>query len=155
MDESSGVAGGGRAGESPALETSLELDGDGTRIAQARQVAVAFLSKVRDTQGIPVVSAVVEVVQLIVSELVTNARKHAPGPARLRLLVTDSVLRVELWDSNPLLPAAKTADPARIGQHGLEIVTALAQSFSIERTAVGKRVTADISLGVAPAPSAL
>lgn len=155
MDESSDVAGGERAGTGPPLETSLELDGEGTRIAQARHLAVAFLSKVKDTHGIPVVTAAVEVVQLVVSELVTNARKHAPGPARLRLRMMGTVLRVELWDSNPVLPTAKAADPARIGQHGLEIVSALAQRFTIEQTPVGKCMTADIPLGAAPAPSAL
>lgn len=155
MDESSGTAGGERASAGPPLETSLELDGDGSRIAQARHLAAAFLSKVKDPQGIPVVTAVVEVVQLIVSELVTNARKHAPGPARLRLRVMGAVLRVELWDSSPVLPCAKAADPARIGQHGLEIVTALAQTLTIEQTPVGKRITADIPLGAAPAPSAV
>ncbi|MFD9584911.1 ATP-binding protein [Streptomyces sp. NPDC059980] len=111
------------------LETSLPLDGDGSRIAQARHVATAFLTKARDEAGIPVRQATVEIVQLIVSELVTNARKYAPGPAVLKLRIHVSVLSVELWDSSPVVPAAKAPNPERVGQHGLEIVAALAQNL--------------------------
>ncbi|MET9892876.1 ATP-binding protein [Streptomyces sp. NPDC006465] len=84
----------------------------------------------RDDHGIPVVTATVEIVQLIVSEPVTNARKYAPGPALLHLRVTSAVVRVELWDSNPAVPAAQALDPERVGQHGLEIVRALAPGLS-------------------------
>ncbi|WP_405914617.1 ATP-binding protein [Streptomyces sp. NBC_00728] len=101
-----------RPDAAPPLEASFALDSDGSRIAQARHLAAAFLAKVRDDYGIPVASAAVEIVQLIVSELVTNARKYAPGPALLHLRITGPVLRVELWDSNPVLPAAKDPDPA-------------------------------------------
>lgn len=128
------------------LETSLALDSDGSRIAQARHMAAAFLTKVRDDHGIPVVTATVEIVQLIVSELVTNARKYAPGPALLHLRVTSAVVRVELWDSNPAVSAAQALDPERVGQHGLEIVRALAQTVIVEQTPLGKRITADIAL---------
>ncbi|MFF3409610.1 ATP-binding protein [Streptomyces sp. NPDC002742] len=128
------------------LETSLALDSDGSRIAQARHMAAAFLTKVRDDHGIPVVTAAVEIVRLIVSELVTNARKYAPGPALLYLRVTSAVVRVELWDSNPAVPAAQALDPERIGQHGLEIVRALAQTVIVERTPLGGRITVDIAL---------
>jgi anti-sigma regulatory factor (Ser/Thr protein kinase) len=142
MDETSGA--GGEAAS--LLEASLALDNDGSRIAQARHMASAFLTAARDDHGIPVVTATVEIVQLIVSELVTNARKYAPGPGLLRLRVTGAVVRVELWDSNPVVPAARPHDPARIGQHGLEIVRALAQTVTVNRTPLGKRITADIAL---------
>ncbi|MFD8423382.1 ATP-binding protein [Streptomyces sp. NPDC059668] len=152
MDESPGEPGidrPDRIGAAHALEASLALDGDGSRIAQARHLAAAFLTKVRDHYGIPVAAATVEIVQLIVSELVTNARKYAPGPALLHLRVTGPVLQVELWDSNPVAPAAKAPDPTRIGQHGLEIVAALARTLTVEQTSVGKRITADVLLSPA------
>ncbi|WP_329371115.1 ATP-binding protein [Streptomyces sp. NBC_01483] len=107
MDETSGADGGAAS----LLEASLALDSDGSRIAQARHLASAFLTTARDDHGIPVVTATVEIVQLIVSELVANARKYAPGPALLRLRLTGAVVRVDLWDSNPVVPAAKPHDP--------------------------------------------
>ncbi|MET9896236.1 ATP-binding protein [Streptomyces sp. NPDC006465] len=142
----------GSFGADLPLEASLALDGDGSRIAHARHLAASFLAKVRDHYGIPVATATVEIVQLIVSELVTNARKYAPGPALLHLRVTGTVLRVELWDSNPVTPTAKAPNPERIGQHGLEIVAALARTLTVEKTPVGKRITADITLTTAAAP---
>ncbi|WP_393076371.1 ATP-binding protein [Streptomyces sp. LN704] len=145
MDETSEADGGAAS----LLEASLALDSDSSRIAQARHLASAFLTTARDDHGIPVVTATVEIVQLIVSELVTNARKYAPGPALLRLRVTGAVVRVDLCDSNPVVPAAKPHDPERIGQHGLEIVRALAQTVTVEQTPLGKRITADIALTTA------
>ncbi|MFE2537658.1 ATP-binding protein [Streptomyces sp. NPDC059371] len=151
MDEPPRIGDGERPDAASPLEASLALDSDASRIAQARHLAAAFLTKVRDDYGIPVASAAVEIAQLIVSELVTNARKYAPGPALLHLRITGPVLRVELWDSNPVLPAAKAPDPERIGQHGLEIVTALARTVTVEQTPVGKRITADLLLSTAVA----
>ncbi|WP_328445978.1 ATP-binding protein [Streptomyces sp. NBC_00386] len=151
MDESPRNGDGERPDAAPPLEASFALDSDASRIAQARHLAAAFLTKVRDDYGIPVASPAVEIVQLIVSELVTNARKYAPGPALLHLRITGPVLQVELWDSNPVLPAAKDPDPERIGQHGLEIVTALARTVTVEQTPGGKRITADVLLSTAAA----
>ncbi|MFF3886123.1 ATP-binding protein [Streptomyces sp. NPDC001914] len=131
------------------MKASLHLDMDGTRIAQARHLAVSFLSNVRDEHSIAVADSTMEIVQLIVSELVTNARKYAPGPALLQMQVTGAALRIELWDSNPLPPAVKAPDPRRIGQHGLEIVTALAQNVIVEATPPGKRIIATVMLNTA------
>ncbi|MFF2364579.1 ATP-binding protein [Streptomyces sp. NPDC058122] len=138
-----------QAPSSMKASLALALDVDGTRIAQARHLAVSFLSTVRDEHSIPVPDSAVEIVQLIVSELVTNARKYAPGPALLQMQVTGKALRIELWDSNPLPPSVKAPDPRRIGQHGLEIVTALAQDVTIEATPLGKRIIATVTLNPA------
>ncbi|MCX4580408.1 ATP-binding protein [Streptomyces sp. NBC_01571] len=154
MDETRGNSGlerPGQPGTAPALEASLELDSDGSRIAQARHLAAAFLTEVKDRYGIPVVAATVEIAQLVVSELVTNARKYAPGPALLHLRITGPILEVELWDSNPVAPASKAPDPTRVGQHGLEIVAAFARTVTVERTAGGKRITAGVPLTPATA----
>jgi anti-sigma regulatory factor (Ser/Thr protein kinase) len=88
--------------------------------------------------------------QLVVSELVTNARKYAPGPALLELRVAGARVEVTVWDSDPSLPVARAAEPGRVGQHGLEIVMAVAQSFEAHREPVGKRITAGIALADEP-----
>jgi anti-sigma regulatory factor (Ser/Thr protein kinase) len=44
-------------------------------------------------------------VELLASELVTNAYRHATGPATLRLHAVDAHrLRVSVWDANPHIP---------------------------------------------------
>lgn len=131
------------------LQTSLALDSDGSHAARARRLAAAFLTRMKDDHGIAVMTATVEIVQLIVSELVTNARKYAPGPALLHLRISGDTLQIELWDTNPVAPVTGTPDPRRIGGHGLEIVTALAQSITIEATPPGKRIVATVALAKA------
>ncbi|WP_405633772.1 hypothetical protein [Streptomyces sp. NBC_00016] len=51
-----------------------------------------------------------------------------------------------MWDSDSTLPAARAADPDRIGQHGLKIVKAVAEDLAVERQRLGKRITARIAL---------
>lgn len=92
-----------------------------------------------------------DLTQLVVSELVTNARKYAPGPVLLDLRIVGDVIEVVVWDGDPVLPVARAADAGRVGQHGLEIVMAVAQGFEAQREPVGKRTTARIAL-TAPRP---
>ncbi|WP_234543307.1 ATP-binding protein [Streptomyces shenzhenensis] len=49
---------------------------------------------------------VLDTVELLTSELVTNAYRHTRGPASLRLTaLADGRLRVGVWDSHPRIPA--------------------------------------------------
>ncbi|WP_435843227.1 ATP-binding protein [Streptomyces griseoaurantiacus] len=100
--------------------------------------------------GLPVSGRAMGMVQLVVSELVTNARKYAPGPCLLTLEINGGAIEVTVWDSNPTPPAILAPDPTRIGQHGLEIVMAVGQSFAIHREPVGKRITTAIVLADDP-----
>jgi anti-sigma regulatory factor (Ser/Thr protein kinase) len=123
------------------------LDGDGHVIAEARHRAAGFLTRVQAEHGIPVSARAMDLTQLVVSELVTNARKYAPGPVLMELRIAGAVVvEVVVWDSDPVLPVARAADAGRVGQHGLEIVMAVAQGFEAQREPVGKRITARIAL---------
>ncbi|MFF4014842.1 ATP-binding protein [Streptomyces sp. NPDC001843] len=128
------------------LEDIIALEEDGSCIAQARHRAAGFLARVQAEYGLPVSTRAVDVTQLVVSELVTNARKYAPGPLLMELRITGDLVEVRVWDSDPVLPVARAADPGRVGQHGLEIVMAVAQGFEVQREPVGKRITARIAL---------
>lgn len=143
----------GDDGEAPlarTMQTTASLGGDGTDIAQARHLAAEFLTRMRAEHGRSVSPRAIDLTQLVVSELVTNARKYAPGPALLDLRIVDDSVEVVVWDSDPVLPVARTTDAARVGQHGLEIVLAVAQALDARREPVGKRVTARIALGDSP-----
>ncbi|NEC88471.1 ATP-binding protein [Streptomyces sp. SID12501] len=122
------------------------LVGDDGCIADARHHAVAFLDQARADHHLPVPPRVRDFVQLVVSELVTNARKYAPGPVLLELRINARAVDVVVWDSEPTVPVARVADPGRIGQHGLEIVKAVTEDLFIEQEPVGKRITARIAL---------
>ncbi|MEV0981819.1 ATP-binding protein [Streptomyces sp. NPDC049915] len=133
-----------------AIQTTLALDGDGAVIAQARHLAAGFLTRVQAEHGLPVSQRAMELTQLVVSELVTNARKYAPGPVLLDLRIVGDLVEVVVWDSDPSLPMARTGDAGRVGQHGLEIVMAVAQGFEVQREPVGKRITARLALADDP-----
>ncbi|MFH9011710.1 ATP-binding protein [Streptomyces sp. NPDC017943] len=124
-------------------DLTVALDGD---IAKARHLAAEFLARHQAEQGLNISQRSVDLTQLVVSELVTNVRKYAPGRARMDLRIDDDAVEVTVWDSDPVLPVARPADAGRVGQHGLEIVKAVAQDFEARREPVGKSITARVAL---------
>ncbi|MFD4550456.1 ATP-binding protein [Streptomyces sp. NPDC058466] len=128
------------------VETAVALEGDPASIARARHTAADFLARVRDGAGAPVSARARELTQLVVSELVTNVVKYAPGPVLLGVRIAGDTVEITVWDSDPQLPVARPLDPGRIGQHGLEIVLAVAQDVEVRRERVGKRVIVRLAL---------
>ncbi|MBM7173161.1 ATP-binding protein [Streptomyces sp. G44] len=140
----------GRLSGGGLLRVSQAYEGKTEDIAEARALARDFLARVQSVHGVPVSERVWGMVQLVVSELLTNALKYAPGPCLLDLQLVGGRLEVSVWDTAPVLPVARAADPGRVGQHGLEIVMAVCQSFEVHRESVGKRTTAAVMLADDP-----
>ncbi|CAL9658265.1 hypothetical protein SUDANB145_06869 [Streptomyces sp. enrichment culture] len=115
-------------------------------IARAREMARAFLARLEEDHGHRVPDRAAQAVQLVVSELLTNACKHTSGPAVIGLELVGGLVEITVRDSDPGLPVARAADPGRVGQHGLEIVMAVSQDFEVYREPVGKRTTATVRL---------
>ncbi|MGW0611382.1 ATP-binding protein [Streptomyces sp. NPDC002788] len=136
------------------VRTGYALHGDDGCIADARHHAAAFLDQAGNDHHLPVSARVKDLTQLVVSELVTNARKYASGPVLMELRLTARVVEIVVWDSDPTLPAARPADPGRIGQHGLEIVKAVTEDLFMEQEPVGKRITARIAVCDTPSDTA-
>jgi serine phosphatase RsbU (regulator of sigma subunit)/anti-sigma regulatory factor (Ser/Thr protein kinase) len=85
------------------------------------------------------------IVELVVSELVTNAIRHGGPPVQLRL-IRDAVLICEVSDggnSSPHLRQAQTFDE---GGRGLLLVAQLAQRWGTRHRAVGKTIWAEIGV---------
>ncbi|MGW5069803.1 ATP-binding protein [Streptomyces cyaneofuscatus] len=125
---------------------SAAYDMDSGEIARARAFVRDFLTDARSLHGMPVSERAMDVTQLVVSELATNVCKYAPGPCLLDLEAGDGMLTITMWDTGSVLPTSRQADPTRTGQHGLEIVLAVCESFEVRREPVGKRVRVEISL---------
>ncbi|MEW2450856.1 ATP-binding protein [Streptomyces parvulus] len=128
-----------------AVKVSAEYEGIPGDIARGRELARRFLAGVRE-QGRTVSDRASDLLQLVVSELLTNACKYAPGPSLVDLELTDGFVEVTVWDSEPVLPVAEATDPGRVGRHGLEIVMAVCHSFEVHREPVGKRMRAAVML---------
>lgn len=76
--------------------------------------------------------------QLVVSETVTNARTYAPGQCLLILEVNQGAAEVTVWDSSTTLPAIGAMDPGRVGHHSLEIVLTVCQTFCVHSGTGGR-----------------
>ncbi|MFF0844677.1 SpoIIE family protein phosphatase [Streptomyces olivaceus] len=80
-----------------------------------------------------------DAVELLVSEVVTNAVRYASRPVTLRLLRTD-VLRCEVGDDVPQLPRLRQARATDEGGRGLYLVNRLARRWGATRLSTGKVV---------------
>lgn len=130
-------------------EAGWWYDGGVGTVTVARDATARFLRRAADTRteaadgyGDTAPDVDTDTALLVVSELVTNAVKHAPGPLRLELTLRDSALVISVHDGSPTGPVVRQPDPERIGGHGMEIVTALCRYVVTEPAPNGKRVTA-------------
>jgi len=86
---------------------------------EARQSIARFLSKAQ-------LSQLTDDAQLLASELVTNAVRHASGPIDVRAYVRDGFLRLEVGDSAvDCGPEPRDAEPEDEGGRGMELVDKL------------------------------
>ncbi len=86
-----------------------------------------------------------DAVELLVSEIVTNAVRYAGRPITLRLLRTD-VLRCEVGDDAPQLPRMRHAGTQDENGRGLFLVHRLAQRWGATRLSAGKVVWFELPL---------
>ncbi|MCF4136859.1 serine/threonine-protein phosphatase [Streptomyces sp. Tue 6430] len=87
--------------------------------------------------------------ELVVSELVTNAIRHAVPPIRLRLL-RDARLTCEVCDASSTAPRLRHARSTDEGGRGLFLVAQLAHRWGARYTPGGKIIWAEQEI---PAPS--
>ncbi|MEU1037862.1 ATP-binding protein [Streptomyces sp. NPDC005907] len=135
----------------PAPPACAAYDGATSCIGAARRFATAYLHRIHTEQRTPLTRRAVGTAQLVVSELVTNACRYAPGPLRLDLRHLRHSLEITVWDTAAALPTAHAPDPSRIGRHGLEIVLAVCAHYDVQPTSGGKRTTAVLALTDPPA----
>ncbi|OEV04753.1 SpoIIE family protein phosphatase [Streptomyces oceani] len=86
-----------------------------------------------------------DAVELLVSEVVTNAVRYAERPITLRLLRTD-VLRCEVGDDVPQLPRLRQARATDEGGRGLYLVNRIARRWGATRLSTGKVVWFEVAL---------
>jgi hypothetical protein len=92
-----------------------------------------------------------DVVELLVSELVTNALRHAPGPCRLTISALDGLLRCEVEDNSRELPRVSKNRLFDEGGRGLHLLDMLACCWGGARTATGKTVWFELPTAAAGA----
>ena len=127
---------------SPARCSTHPLDGRSGTITLARQYAQEFFG-----QCVPPLSAVaLDDALLLVSELVTNAVRHAPGPCVLTLADYRPGLTVAVSDTSGVQPVARPPDLATgTGGFGWHLLHRIARQVEVRPDAAGgKTVTATL-----------
>ncbi|MEV4612436.1 ATP-binding protein [Kitasatospora sp. NPDC049258] len=82
--------------------------------------------------------------ELLVSELVGNALRHADGARVLRLVHLGGALRCEVEDSSPVRPRPRESASTDEDGRGLALLTRLATRWGSFRSPVGKAVWFEI-----------
>jgi len=100
---------------------------------------------VREQLALWELSALTETVELLVSELVTNAVRVARADVQLQLIRVDKLL-VEVSDDNHNLPSLEPAESMDEHGRGLNLVSKLAEKWGTARKAVGKVVYFEMPL---------
>ena len=75
---------------------------------------------------------------LLVSELVTNAVRHARGPCALVVTLRDDEVEVAVEDGDPRVPAPRPGEPLDDGGRGFLLVEALADDWGVRQLPGGK-----------------
>ncbi|MFF1398449.1 SpoIIE family protein phosphatase [Streptomyces sp. NPDC058287] len=84
--------------------------------------------------------------ELIVSELVTNAIRHAHGPIELRLIRTRNRLICAASDASSTSPHLRRATVSDEGGRGLFLIAQFAQRWGTRHTAEGKVIWAELAI---------
>ncbi|MFJ8569329.1 ATP-binding protein [Streptomyces sp. NPDC093514] len=116
----------------------VDFNGAPGCIAEARETADAFLRH----HCAPVPGTFHGDVLLVVSELVTNAVRHAPGPFALGLGLLPDGIEITVRDTSPCPPRSRTPD--RTGGRGWTIVQTLAHRVRVVPCHDGKTVHAEL-----------
>lgn len=85
----------------------------------------------------------IDVAALVLTELVSNAIRHAAEPAVASLLVDDG-LRVQVTDASRSIPRLVEPDPSRVGGHGIRVIDALAARWGVLPHPTGKTVWCEL-----------
>ncbi|WP_326580162.1 SpoIIE family protein phosphatase [Streptomyces sp. NBC_00481] len=123
----------------PDLVATWDVSPDPSAVAEARKNALGQL----DSWGLNDAAFVTE---LVVSELVTNAIRHAEPPVQLRL-IHDRSLICEVSDASSTAPHMRRARTYDEGGRGLLLVAQLTQRWGTRPTPTGKTIWTEQTLG--------
>jgi anti-sigma regulatory factor (Ser/Thr protein kinase) len=74
---------------------------------------------------------VVETVELLTSEVITNALVHARSAPKLAVRVRNEAVRVEVADVSPVVPIRRDIDENALSGRGIAIVDSLASGWGV------------------------
>ncbi|MFF7361268.1 ATP-binding protein [Streptomyces sp. NPDC008125] len=129
--------------DSTSRDSRVEFVCKPQRAAEARDAIAAFLEQLDP----PPRADAVQNLLLLVSELVTNAIRHAGGVCALRLAADRRVLQIRVSDHSSAHPQDRTPDlTGRTGGFGWPMIRRLAHDVQVRsREGGGKVVVATVA----------
>ena len=125
----------------PEHHAAYRLDGSGGCVSTARGCARAYLEQCAP----PLPKAAAADALVVVSELVTNAVVHAPGPCCLYLVEAEEELTIAVSDGSTTPPRQRVPNLDRGGGFGLILLRRLARRIDVYlRPPCGKTVCATL-----------
>ena len=122
-----------------------EFAGDPRSAAAARAFAKTALADLADG---PLPAGFCDDVELVVSELVTNAVRAGSATVRLSVEHSDQTVTIRVVDQAGGWPARRTSNPRDINGRGLPLVSAVSRSWGVRAVDVGKVVWAELAVPV-------
>lgn len=113
--------------------SSWDLPRHPTAARQARDELAASVGDLADD--------LVQVAQVLTSELVTNAIAHGEGPITLRVLRDSRSLTVQVEDRGSAVPVVREHDLTALSGRGMQLVEAFATAWGTESEPTGRGKT--------------
>ncbi|MEV4225587.1 ATP-binding protein [Streptomyces bobili] len=110
-------------------------------VPSARRQVTALVGKL----GFSISDETVETVELLAGEVIANAVLYSAAPCDVAVTRTDERLRVEVKDTDPLLPSVVEAGPNDERGRGLLLVDALADAWGVQSEYPGKTTWFEIA----------
>jgi anti-sigma regulatory factor (Ser/Thr protein kinase) len=130
----------------PPREAHLRIAPDVLRLPEVRSLLRRLLASWRLEDRVAAHD-----VELLATEVLTNAIRHARSAATVVVRYTGAVVRIEVVDDDPgTLPELLPLDVEREGGRGVFLVEQMSSSWGVAPTGSGKRVWFEVP--VAPAP---
>ena len=130
-----------KLGRMPEAEAAAwTLTARPTAVAQARDL-------IRDRLLAWDLHGLADVVELLVSELVTNALRYGIAPFGLRMTRDSANVMIEVSDGNPTVPRLRNVQVGDEGGRGLHLVDELSSDWGVRTHPQGKTVWFTLGIG--------
>jgi anti-sigma regulatory factor (Ser/Thr protein kinase) len=127
----------------PGYHAAFRLDGSGGSVSAARGWARTYLEQCDP----PLPQDTAADALVVISELVTNAVSHAPGPCCLYLVEDEGELTIAVSDDSTVEPVPRTPDLGGTGGFGWHLLRRLARRVDVYvRPPWGKTVSATMRI---------
>ncbi len=130
-----------RVAESGSRRVATSVPPGPAGVGEVRRVVAAAI----DEWGIA--ADVRSDVQLIVSELVTNAIRYGAPPMECRVRCEDRRIVIDVSDGGDKRPRVRPFDPGAPNGRGLHLVAGLAASWGVRPTGAGKSIWCTVPIG--------